>query len=392
MKIKFTILALFASVVVVLAQTKFATSIQVPAISVTNGPAAIGQILTATSTGGASAWSNAPSGSTSTNLVTLSSGSITMGGATITNGVTAATATISTLLSLGSGVPLLWSSLGRIVTATDGMLTMMNAAQNNYFALRLGGTTAAFPAIGRTNGDLIVFGADAAYDGTSTNRLLVPGGIVVGATGQGSIITLYDTAGTNFEIRTPTMSSNIMYRWPKNETPGVMIAQNESGTNQMTNITLTAGQYVTYNGTAYVASNAPTVFEMPVSGLASNVSKIIYKMHSGSVLGANSNQTIWLGQTNVSDLLVSTNVTFTNFNGITVGNSASFTAFMKVTNAAANVGVNWGNLGGSNPGYAIAIWTNANSPMWTTLTNTKTYVLSVTSRGTNLHPTLTLWE
>ena len=132
--------------------------------------------------------------------------------------------------------------------------------------------------------------------------------------------------------------------------------------------------------------------EMPTQGLISNVTQITYQMHSGSVVGANSNQTIWLGQTNVSDLLISTNVTFTNFNGITAGRSASFTAFMKVTNAAANVGVNWGNLGGSNPGYAVALWTNANAPMWTTLTNTKTYVLSVTSRGTNLHPTITLWE
>jgi hypothetical protein len=43
--------------------------------------------------------------------------------------------------------------------------------------------------------------------------------------------------------------------------------------------------------------------------------------------------------------------------------------------------------------HGLYTWkTNVNSPMWQVFTNGKTYVVSLTAMGTNLHPTVTLWE
>jgi hypothetical protein len=118
--------------------------------------------------------------------------------------------------------------------------------------------------------------------------------------------------------------------------------------------------------------------------------QVLFVMPEVTVVGANSNQTVWIGSTNTVDMLLSTNVTFTNYSGLTNGFSGTYTLFLKVTNAAANLGVNWGTLGA--PGYGVRIYTNAYSPMWTTLTNTKTYAISWTSRGTNLHTRISLEE
>ena len=74
-------------------------------------------------------------------------------------------------------------------------------------------------------------------------------------------LAISDNVGTNFQFEgSPTMSTDVVYRLPKNATPGVMVAVVEAGkTNQMTNITLTAGQVLTHNGTTYVASNLPSL-------------------------------------------------------------------------------------------------------------------------------------
>jgi len=399
MKTYLSLIVLLAVAGIAISQTKFATSVQVPTIAITNGPPVIGQVWSATSTAGGGAWSNAPAGTPGGNTAAIQfnqSGSF----AGTNRLVYDRTNSTLEIFDLGDGTSLRVRGQG-IIESGDGKnltLGVQNAlgALSNwwvngaYSTINFGSFEPALSnkySIGSTVSSVSNIWVNDLHSKISID-------VGVGSATNGSV-TLYDMSGTKWSrLEAPgTVVNTNTYRLWESTNVGIVTARNVTdGIGQLTNITLTAGQYVTYNGTAYVASNAPTVFEMPVSGLASNVSQIIYKMHSGSVLGANSNQTIWLGQTNVSDLLVSTNVTFTNFNGITAGNSASFTAFMKVTNAAANVGVNWGNLGGSNPGYAIAIWTNANSPMWKTLTNTKTYVLSVTSRGTNLHPTLTLWE
>lgn len=102
-----------------------------------------------------------------------------------------------------------------------------------------------------------------------------------------------------------------------------------------------------------------------------------------------SNITVNLGTTNYVEIWTTNNLTFTNWVGITDGGVGNYTAIIRPQ--LITRGVNWGNLGLSNPGYGVAIATNANNAMWTSLTNDKTYALTITRVGTNLFPTLTVW-
>jgi hypothetical protein len=65
-----------------------------------------------------------------------------------------------------------------IQSAADGVIEFTDSAETGFNRLQFGGATAAFPGLGRTNGDLIVFGADGAFSGGSTNRLFVQGAII----------------------------------------------------------------------------------------------------------------------------------------------------------------------------------------------------------------------
>lgn len=71
----------------------------------------------------------------------------------------------------------------------------------------------------------------------------------------------FETNGSKyFQFLSPNqITDNGVLRLPSHFTSGVMVALPDgTGTNKWTNITLTAGQYVTYNGSAYVASNLPS--------------------------------------------------------------------------------------------------------------------------------------
>lgn len=87
-----------------------------------------------------------------------------------------------------------------IKASSDGVALIQNWAQSDINRLQFGGTTAAFPGLGKTNGDLIVFGADGAFAGGSTNRLLIYGGLVVGKPGTAGTLTntLYASATLDF--------------------------------------------------------------------------------------------------------------------------------------------------------------------------------------------------
>lgn len=65
--------------------------------------------------------------------------------------------------------------------ASDGIIGLYNAGATDFNRLTLGGTTAAFPAIGRgaTNGHLTITGADGAVGGTATNGLWLMGGPII---------------------------------------------------------------------------------------------------------------------------------------------------------------------------------------------------------------------
>ena len=80
---------------------------------------------------------------------------------------------------------------------------------------------------------------------------------------------------------------------------------------------------------------------------------------------------------------------WTNISGLAQGSLANKT--IRITPSAP--GQNLTNIWPVGRQHGIYQWTtNANSPIWTVLTNAKTYVLSLTAYGTNIHATMSLWE
>jgi hypothetical protein len=88
------------------------------------------------------------------------------------------------------------------------------------------------------------------------------------------------------------------------------------------------------------------------------------------------------------DLWLTNNVSLTNLSNLTDGMTKSVMWF--VTPVGTTRTVVYPSLGAASFG---AYWsTNANAPMWTSLTNGSTYVLSLTARGTNIHAAISAWK
>jgi hypothetical protein len=132
---------------------------------------------------------------------------------------------------------------------------------------------------------------------------------------------------------------------------------------------------------SYTAKNDPLV----LNAITYNVETRLIPTNS-----ALSNIVVNFAVTNMVDVWFTNNITLTNWLGLASNSSANVTYMLRPQ--LVNRGVNWGNLGISNPGYRVGIYTNANNALWTTLTNGKVYSLSMSTIGTNIFPTLTLWE
>lgn len=99
-----------------------------------------------------------------------------------------------------------------IASAIDGIITLLNNAQNNFSRLNFGGVTSAFPAIKRNGADLNVRLADDSTDANLTAKDLTASGAVYSsgsfvATAKSIIesivnsnITLYNQAKTAFNL------------------------------------------------------------------------------------------------------------------------------------------------------------------------------------------------
>jgi hypothetical protein len=127
--------------------------------------------------------------------------------------------------------------------------------------------------------------------------------------------------------------------------------------------------------------------------VASNIDNFVGNVETRLIATNSSTSNITVafkGHTNTVYLYLTNNATFTNWTTLASGLQSS--ALYIIRPQLITRGVNWGNLGGSNPGYGVAIYTNANNLLWTWLTNGKTYALSMQCIETNIFPTLTLWE
>jgi hypothetical protein len=124
---------------------------------------------------------------------------------------------------------------------------------------------------------------------------------------------------------------------------------------------------------------------MSMSGFQiTNVSAINYGVLSAIVPA---NLTVDFA-TNKQYLTVSSATTLTNFSGLGTGKGADVTLILLPT--GANRAVTYPTLGGNS--FGIRAFTNANSPMWTTLTQNIGYAISISAFGTNTFWAITEWK
>jgi hypothetical protein len=181
----------------------------------------------------------------------------------------------------------------------------------------------------------------------------------------------------------------------------------QAGTNSivMTNVTTTGSG-------AVVRSNAPTVTtltalstitassDLSVGGdatiRAAKIGTLTVTNNTIYVLGtdniatnstANSNLTMNVNVA-VRDLFITNNISVTNFSSL--ADATSKTVTWHIYPQLVNRTVVWPTLG--TPNLGVYWRTNANAPMWTTLTQGVMYVVSIEWRNTNAWPAISEWK
>ncbi len=125
--------------------------------------------------------------------------------------------------------------------------------------------------------------------------------------------------------------------------------------------------------------------EFPTSGVVSNINNHVFALQSALIPTNSSLSNIVVNfRTNRVSMTLTNNATFTNYTGVdaTTAADVSFMIFPQLINR----GVNWPVSGASYDGTYFR--TNANSPLWTTLTQGVAYVYSLSRYGTNVVGTL----
>jgi len=112
-----------------------------------------------------------------------------------------------------------WNGRSTMYSPANGTIQLNNSAADNFTGLSFGGATAAFPAIGRTNGHLRVQDGTLSASTVSTNGMIVDGGIfyptntiIPSATqlglggywvgnSNGNLVTVYSLNGTTTAMK-----------------------------------------------------------------------------------------------------------------------------------------------------------------------------------------------
>lgn len=194
----------------------------------------------------------AVSNSSASDAMTLTGAGALITGAAITSGGS---------VTINASQDLLWTGRSHLQSSANGFIELYNSAQTDFTGLRFGGTTAAFPALRRANGNLEV--TDGANTGT-TNNFIVPG-IMRATNGVISKAQYNSTAAS-------------VFNWTSNNLYAGKITVN-AGTAYLTNAVVTTNSVVlaTLNSTDITASTlraVPTVGLITFSFLAAPTSTV----------------------------------------------------------------------------------------------------------------------
>jgi hypothetical protein len=338
--------------------------------------------------------------------------------------VTTIQASNNVRVAAGSGISVAASGSGNVMTYTVTDLSGLGAtnaisAVNTNAGLVGGGLTALtltngadITASGTSNNSaaVIAFSLDPTVKINLTNYATSIGALATGAVMQasGTLAIAIGTLGTNatnngqsilaqanaFTYTIGGNATSFVYQIGANLTNfGYLLGAN--GTN--------FGYLMGANGTSYVNSvsankqDATKVLnDLTNSGiqftsgnLASNVAQVLYQLQTTPIPTNSALSNVVVNfRTNKYLLTITNNITLTNFTGLNSGVGADTT--LMILPQLINRGVGYPTFG--TPSFGQLARTNANSPMWTTLTSGIAYAISVSAFGTNTFWAITEWR
>jgi hypothetical protein len=259
------------------------------------------------------------------------------------------------------------------------------AASNNLSALAytIGANGTNYTDVKSSNNVMVVVGTGpgtittAGSSGIQTYTINFPAtnGYVDQTITNGLATTAYVNAATNATV---ILATNIFAN-----------LSGPSQSNFISSVRLAGSNYVTASITNGLATTAyvDAATNTPLITVASNVVRQIVTQLAATNTTANTNITLNFNQ-GAQVLYTTNNFSITNFAGLS-STSGEKNITLRVM-AQGTITVVYPTLGA--PSFGVYAWTNANAPMWTTLTNGKAYIISITAQDTNLFSTITLWQ
>lgn len=156
----------------------------------------------------------------------------TTGAAVIGGTLNSGSMTSSGNLIAGQFNEVRWANVSRMQSPSDGVITMWNNAQTDFNRLQFGGTTAAFPSLKRSGGDVKL--SDGPGTGT-TNNWFVPG-VSTSTNGFASYATNATMTTTATGCTNGTVINQIIY---VTAATGASLTDN-AGTTEFSSVTITA--------------------------------------------------------------------------------------------------------------------------------------------------------
>ncbi len=214
---------------------------------------------------------------------------------------------------------------------------------------------------------------------TNQSGTLTHGGINTNANFV-TVFHFWRDAGTVYGEVVSSASSRFDVEWSSGSVPSSDVASRVSDETGSGLLVFANGPSL---GTAGVATNANLNFVYVTNNNAFALTTQF--VATNSTVNSNLTMNVNIG---VQDLFLTNNVSLTNFSNLEAATSKTVTWHLYPT--LVNRTIVWPTLGA--PGHAVYWRTNANSPMWTTLTNGVMYVLSTEWRNTNCWASISEWK
>lgn len=288
----------------------------------------------------------------------------------------------------------------QLTTASNALVTYANSVTNSSIVRQLELTAASNSLVTYANS---VTNSSIARQAelTAASNALLSVTYTVGAN-----LTNYANGVTNSSIVRQTeltSASNALVAFSISTTNSSIVRQAElaAASNALLSVTYTVGANSTthVNNATVALTNSLLSKVDELSGVSTGqtfyggivASNLTYNFSTTDNVAtndtANSNLVVDV-DISTRDIYLTNSISLTNWSNLAAGTSKNFVRFLSPI--LINRTVVYPTLGGTS--FGIRTFTNANSPMWTTLTQGVTYALSGTTRGTSVHLSISEWK